>query len=220
MQAFEELHVYEEAERRSAAMNMAIDEALLETATAPTLRFYGWARPSLSFGYFGAFADVAHELAVRDIVRRWTGGGIVLHETDLTYSVILPRRSGESPASSPAIYAQVHRAIERALSPHMRAELAPADAPKTSAACFANPVRADVVAGGKKIAGAAQRRTRTGLLHQGSIQLETWPAELRQAFAAALSTRVERREFSDALINRAAELAARKYSTAGWLRQR
>src|SRR5262249_46055918 len=72
---------------RSAAMNMAIDEALLESATIPTIRFYGWHSPALSFGYFGRFSDVAIYAADRDLVRRWTGGGIVLHGDDLTYSV-------------------------------------------------------------------------------------------------------------------------------------
>ncbi|HEV3410111.1 MAG TPA: hypothetical protein VG095_07445 [Chthoniobacterales bacterium] len=220
MPVFEELHVYEEAERRSAAMNMAIDEALFETATTPSLRFYGWARPSLSFGYFGAFADVADELATRDVVRRWTGGGIVLHGSDLTYSVILPRRASEPQASSPVTYSQIHGAIEHALSPHVRVELAPADAPKLSPSCFANPVRADVLADGRKIAGAAQRRTRAGLLHQGSIQLETLPTGFRQAFAAALSPRPEWRAFPERVIRRAGELAERKYATDAWLRQR
>ncbi|MDQ2919081.1 MAG: octanoyltransferase, partial [Verrucomicrobiota bacterium] len=86
----QELHVYHDREPRAAAINMALDEALFEYATVPLLRFYSWARPSLSFGYFGLFAEVADQIQERDIVRRWTGGGIVLHGTDLTYSVILP----------------------------------------------------------------------------------------------------------------------------------
>ena len=71
-------------------MNMAIDEALLESATIPTIRFYRWNSPALSFGYFGTFSDVAIYAAERDLVRRWTGGGIVLHGDDLTYSIIIP----------------------------------------------------------------------------------------------------------------------------------
>ena len=74
----------------SAAMNMAIDEALLESATVPSVRFYGWHSPALSFGYFGRFSDVAIYASERDLVRRWTGGGIVFHGDDITYSIALP----------------------------------------------------------------------------------------------------------------------------------
>ena len=87
---FDELDVYEDSERRNASLNMAIDEALLGSATKPTLRFYGWMRPSLSFGYFGRYDDAAREGGSRDLVRRWTGGGIVLHGNDLTYSLVIP----------------------------------------------------------------------------------------------------------------------------------
>ena len=71
-------------------MNMAIDEALLETAVVPSIRFYRWHSPALSFGYFGKFSDVAIYAAERDLVRRWTGGGIVFHGDDLTYSIVIP----------------------------------------------------------------------------------------------------------------------------------
>ena len=59
---FERLLVYDDRRGGRAALNMAIDEALARTgANVPTLRFYGWRRPALSFGYFGKFAEVAHE---------------------------------------------------------------------------------------------------------------------------------------------------------------
>ena len=220
MPLFRELHVYEEAEGRAAAMNMAMDEALLEYVTVPSIRFYGWARRSLSFGYFGAFADVEPQLATREIVRRWTGGGIVRHGTDVTYSVILPRREGEALPRSQFIYSRIHSAIADALSPQLQVEIAAADAPKVSAACFANPVAADVLVEGRKIAGAAQRRTRAGLLHQGSIQLEALAPSFKAAFAEALSRCVERCDYPAELLQRAQQLAQEKYGTDAWLRQR
>jgi lipoate-protein ligase A len=207
------LHVYDDAESHSTAMNMAIDEALLEFATAPSLRFYGWRQPSISFGYFSRYADVAHE--TRELVRRWTGGGIVPHGTDLTYSVILPARDGAKLPPSRVIYSEIHDAIRTALP--MSAALATRDAPKTSEACFANPVAADVLVNGEKIAGAAQRRTRAGLLHQGSIQISDLPPIFRDAFAAALSPRFEKKSFTPELLARARELAAQKYATDEWL---
>ena len=87
---FADLALHHGERLHSAAMNMSIDEALLETATIPTIRFYGWRSPALSFGYFGKFSDVAIYANERDLVRRWTGGGIVFHGDDLTYSIVIP----------------------------------------------------------------------------------------------------------------------------------
>ena len=214
------LHVYDDAEQRSAAMNMAIDEALFESADAPSIRFYGWRRPSLSFGYFGRHADVTSEEAQREIVRRWTGGGIVMHGSDLTYSVVLPARGSANVPPAREIYVHIHDAIRRALSSSAAAALAVADAPKLSDACFANPVVADVLVDGRKIAGAAQRRTRAGLLHQGSIQYVNLPPAFRDDFAAAICPTFQKKSFTSELLTRAEELAAQKYGTDDWLRRR
>jgi len=214
------LHVYDDRESKSAAMNMAVDEALLELVTVPSLRFYTWQRPSLSFGYFGFFGEVGEEAAHRDTVRRWTGGGTVLHGSDFTYSFILPvDRTRHLPASR-IIYSEVHEAIRQALSPYRRVELALRDALKSSDDCFANPVRADVLEGETKIAGAAQRRTRVGLLHQGSIQHIALPDSFAEAFARELCPHFTWRQFPPELPQRAHDLSAEKYGTAAWLRQR
>jgi lipoate-protein ligase A len=217
---FERLLVYEDRAPVSAAMNMAIDEALLEHGTCPALRFYGWRGPSLSFGYFGKFANIAPEIKDRDLVRRWTGGGSVLHDRDLTYSLITPASdlaSGEGPT---AIYAALHGAIRQALREDGReTELATATGPKISDACFANPVRDDLIFRGRKIAGAAQRRTRGGFLHQGSIQLPDLSKAFRDRFASALSKKIEHEEIPPQVVERAVELAVEKYGTGAWLRR-
>ena len=212
-----ELHVYRDADARSAPMNMAVDEALLEFARAPSLRFYGWRTPSLSFGYFGSFASVAEHQPHREIVRRWTGGGTVFHGSDLTYSLILP--AGNAPASR-AVYAAVHDAIRRALVGCVNVSLAASAAPKISDACFANPVEADVMADGRKIAGAAQRRTRAGLLHQGSIQLETLPQGFEPAFAAELCRSFQTRDLPLEVLDRARQTSLERYASAAWLHRR
>ncbi len=220
MHPLSELHVYDDREAHSAAGNMAVDEALLETVSAPSLRFYRWRRPSLSFGYFGSFADVASEESRREIVRRWTGGGIVLHGSDLTYSIILPSRDASFPQGPRAIYRQIHEAIREALSDQSNILLAAEDAPKVSEACFANPVIADLLADGRKIAGAAQRRTRAGLLHQGSIQYEALREDFQDAFAHALCPHFTRKLLTPELIARAGIISEQKYGTAQWLHQR
>src|SRR4051794_27418435 len=110
-----ELHLYDDLEPKPAALNMAVDEALLISATAPILRFYRWRGPALSFGYFGRLAEAEKQAGGREIVRRWTGGGIVLHADDLTYSIIVPRTHLSLLRSSLEVYSAVHEAMRRAL---------------------------------------------------------------------------------------------------------
>lgn len=220
MGVFATLDVYVSAEPFPAAMNMAIDEALLDTVEVPALRFYQWAQPSLSFGYFGSYADVAEEESRRDLVRRWTGGGIVFHGDDLTYSLALPGEVAAAFRSSRVIYSEVHNAIQQALGKSTGVTLATSAAPRISDACFANPVEDDVMLDGRKIAGAAQRRTRRGLLHQGSIQYGALPPAFRTGFARALCPAFQPRELSRTLLERADELAREKYATREWLHRR
>lgn len=215
---FERLILHDDRALASAAMNMAIDEALLDHSTLPVLRFYGWRRPSLSFGYFGKFADVAGETGRRDVVRRWTGGGSVRHGEDLTYSFVTPATDPASTRGPATIYAALHGAIRDALRREGRkTELAANAAPKISDACFANPVRDDVMFRGRKIAGAAQRRTRGGFLHQGSIQVPDLSETFRDRFAHALSAQIQSAAIPPQTLDRAAVLAAEKYGTDEWL---
>lgn len=221
MNIFEELYVYDDSEPRSAALNMAMDEALLEIAVSPTLRFYRWRGPALSFGYFGSYADVADQRDDREIVRRWTGGGIVPHGDDLTYSVIIPANHPLFARSSLAIYSDLHDAIRRALEANgVDAMLSTSVSPRVSENCFANAVRADVISEGRKIAGAAHRRSRAGLLHQGSIQRAELPHRFIDDFACMLCDQFEHRVLSQELIDRATMIARTKYGTAEWLMRR
>jgi lipoate-protein ligase A len=269
MSMFAALDVYYDAAAHSAAMNMAIDEALLDFATVPCVRFYRWHSPALSFGYFGRFSDVAAYAPARDLVRRWTGGGLVFHGEDLTYSIVIPAGDAVYGESSTVIYEKVHRALCDALNANgqravvtgrvdpgrvavaMRATVVPplrderrnsekGDLPfqivgrrtgdrrsLVSAVtnrryndCFANPVRADVLIDGRKVAGAAQRRTRHGLLQQGSIQGIDVGNTLAERFACALSGEHSERRVGQEILNRARELTLQKYRTHSWLRKR
>lgn len=221
MSIFATLEVYRDEMPRTAAMNMAIDEALLENAKVPSLRVYRWEHPALSFGYFGKFADVTDHGNERDLVRRWTGGGIVLHGADLTYSIIIPADAAAFAHSTMSIYEKVHEAIRAALvASGNGAELAKEQSAKISESCFANPVRADVLLNGHKIAGAAQRRTRAGLLQQGSIQHVDLAEDFADRFAAQLASDCDYRQLNGAVIKRANEIAAQKYGTDTWLRRR
>jgi lipoate-protein ligase A len=225
---FTALDVYHDSTLRSAATNMAIDEALLEAVTIPSIRFYRWNSPALSFGYFGKFADVADYATERDLVRRWTGGGIVFHGDDLTYSIVIPASDPIFGESSRSIYEKIHRALCNALiATGQRALVAEVVDPGAGVSdasyngqCFANPVRADVMVNGRKVAGAAHRRTRTGLLHQGSIQRVDLANDLAERFAGELADVYDERSVTTQIVERAREIAQQKYDMQNWLQRR
>jgi lipoate-protein ligase A len=224
------LAVYNDVAPHFAAMNMAIDQALLERATTPCIRFFSWQSPALSFGYFAKFAHVVSYAGKRDLVRRWTGGGIVFHGDDLTYSIVIPASDPSFRESSMTIYERVHRALAHAIG--ARASVAEGVDPGGTVValqaavttkgynCFANPVHADVMMDGRKIAGAAQRRTHRGLLHQVSIQGIATKTDLAQKFAPALSANCSEFKINEEILKRARELAQGKYGTDSWLRKR
>jgi len=195
----------------SPARNMAVDEALLREVREPVLRIYEWDVPAVSLGYFQP-AALAGE---RPFVRRYTGGGLVDHAHDATYTIVLPRAHPWMELSMPESYCLVHQG-----------ELTPQPHAIESEACFAKPVRHDIVAGAQKLSGAAQRRTREGLLHQGSILLPD-PArntDLRHAFAQAFAARLEipisPGDLTPPESARAINLERDRYATDAWNRMR
>ena len=195
---------------------MAIDEALLFSIEKPTLRFYRWKAPAVSFGYFGRVADAAKFAAGREIVRRWTGGGIVPHGEDLTYSIMIPALCAAFAKGSRVLYGFTHAALSSSLNQQgFASALTPTKSQKVSEACFANPVTSDVMLGGVKIAGAAHRRTKTGLLHQGSVQLRLEPS-FCESFASAVAQRQNTIELAERTQAAAREIAKHKYSTLAW----
>jgi lipoate-protein ligase A len=152
----------------SPARNMAIDEALLREVREPVLRLYEWNVPAVSLGYFQP-AALAGE---RPFVRRYTGGGLVDHAHDVTYTIVLPRTHPWMELSMPDSYRIIHEGVHAVLSAcGIANELTPSAHAVESDACFAKPVKFDIVSTAGKLSGAAQRRTREGLLHQGSILL-------------------------------------------------
>lgn len=208
----------------SPARNMAVDEALLREIRDPVLRLYEWSEPAVSLGYFQQAALVQ---AGRPFIRRYTGGGLVDHAHDLTYTVVLPREHPWMRLSAPESYAMIHRGVQAVLTAcGISAELTPEAAALESEACFQKPVRFDIVAGGQKLSGAAQRRTREGMLHQGSILLVD-PArneEVRRAFARAFAEHLgldfAAGELTAAEAGRAGDLERDRYGTEAWNKMR
>ncbi len=162
------------------AWNMAIDEALMESVragAAPALRFYGWSPPCLSFGRNQPAAgrydrDRLREMGV-DVVRRATGGRAVLHDEELTYSVVLRDRALGGPRRA---YELVNRVLAAALDELGAAVTVQAHdgraAPVPSTVpCFAEPVPGEILVAGRKLVGSAQARKHGVLLQHGSIPL-------------------------------------------------
>lgn len=161
------------------AWNMAVDEALLATAAQGgplTLRCYRWETPTLSLGYFQQAAERARHLASRrcPLIRRASGGGAIVHDREWTYSLAVPDRRGTAAAE---LYDEVHGAILKLLAHwQISAELAGEATRPTEFLCFQRRAVGDIVVGGFKIGGSAQRRLRAAVLQHGSVLYERSPA--------------------------------------------
>jgi lipoate-protein ligase A len=169
----------------SAAENMAHDFLLLQRYPHEAIarfRHYGWHRPAFTFGYSQKIAFVRSQLPPGehfDLCRRPTGGGIVDHRNDWTYALVIPRGHPLEEIRATTSYREVHEALATAL----RRQGVPAvtkqridpenggDASPGAGICFQRAEVFDVVHehSGEKIAGAAQKRNKRGLLFQGSV---------------------------------------------------
>jgi len=192
MGAMQPWHLIVEPAPLLGSWNMAVDEVFFrrtEEKPRTFLRFYQWERPTASLGYSQEAAKVvdtafcaAHGI---DIVRRMTGGKLVLHHREVTYSVA----SSDAAVFTETLresYQLISRALLKGLSiMGLAARLAETSPPayvKGTMPCFAFPARDEIEIGGKKIVGSAQKRTGARFLQHGSI-----PLEKDEALLAAVS---------------------------------
>lgn len=170
-------------------VNMAVDEALLEASAslgAPVLRTYGWSLPAATFGYFQRYDEIAALMSIRPLIRRPTGGGLVPHDADWTYSVVIPPGHARYRVSAETSYRLQHEWLRSAFAAvGVPTELAPCCDARGPGQCFIGAEKHDLMHRGLKIAGAAQRRNRLGLLIQGSVQPKSLEV-LRKAWEGAL----------------------------------
>ncbi|MFT5303613.1 MAG: lipoate-protein ligase A [Mariniblastus sp.] len=175
------------------AWNMAVDQAILETADQTgliTLRVYRWSQPTLSLGYFQSHKDRnLHSPSLDcDWVRRRTGGGAIMHDHELTYSLCVPSTHRWSNQNS-ELYRLVHRILIKIFAKQGAATTLYEDAaPATnhtakhglplpsidpqSFMCFQRRSPGDIVLDGYKIVGSAQRRLKNALLQHGSVLMK------------------------------------------------
>jgi lipoyl(octanoyl) transferase len=207
-----------------AALNMAIDEALLlGGGDCPLFRAYQWLQRPVSIGYFSSWEHASALYPDREIVRRWTGGGVVEHGADFTYSLLLPSDAGPPPNRD--LYREIHAAIAQTLlvmgsTGAVVAKGSEARAgTKMVAACFEKSVENDVEIDRVKVAGAAIRRLRTGVILQGSIQRVSVGSGFASQLAQTLSRTVEKRMLSTVTTSIAERIANVKYGTESWTRR-
>ena len=161
--------------------NMAVDESLLDSFSDGDCccwRFYGWREPTLSLGYFQAYADrQRHPPSLQcPIVRRPSGGGAIVHDVELTYSLVATAASRLAQQRN-QLYTAVHTTLIEALAElgvggaslfGRAASFSPGRGPFL---CFQRRSPGDVVYGELKLAGSAQRRRRGAVLQHGSVLL-------------------------------------------------
>lgn len=157
--------------------------AQLSDSSQPILHFYEWDRDCLSYGYFIHPSDHLDLSALQayqiEMVRRPTGGGIIFHLTDFAFSVLIPSCHPRFSLNTLENYAWVNNLVLQAIAPLLHSLESPSlhknEASGISQSncsfCMGRPTQFDIVIQNKKIGGAAQRRTRQGLLHQGTLSL-------------------------------------------------
>jgi len=241
---------------------MAVDEALLESATDGqcALRFYRWEEPTLSLGYFQEYADRQRHPASEHcpVVRRTSGGGAILHDIELTYSIAVPS-SHPLAINRLKFYQTVHAALiatlaqwgieatmfvspDRTLAEDTPSAPLPRPADRQPFLCFERRSPGDVLVGGVKVAGSAQRRCRGAVLQHGSVLLAQSAAapelkglkeltattvtaeELIQGWLAKLaeSLAITWRSggLSDRDLRRGIAMATEKHTSACWIKSR
>ncbi len=197
---------------------MALDQALFEqaaTSRIANIRFYSWNGTARTVGYFHRFQP-----GEARSIRRFTGGGVVDHGKDLTFVINLPLCT----SSTEALYSWIHQQIVEALaSENFTACLELHEKGSTGENCFAQPVTSDILDhNNAKIGGGAQRRSRSSVIHQGSLRL---PPALRNPEAGWIDTLVDKlAEHSQILSDDAKrqldkmadKLARERYETQQW----
>lgn len=159
------------------ALNMALDRAVQlareEGSAPPTLRLYRWSRPTVTLGRFQSAGDVsvsACEASGVDVVRRFTGGRAVLHDDEVTYSVVASTEDGV-PRGVAASYRHLSAALVSAYNLlGVDAQMSTGGAVSVSSpACYLLNTQADLSLGSSKLSGSAQVWAGSTVLQHGSF---------------------------------------------------
>jgi len=139
---------------------------LTQALPVPLFRFYSWAKPCFSYGYFQKMPEIHDGFPT---YRRMTGGGVVLHDQDLSFMLVYPRASS-IPWSVRRSYEAIHQVIQEALL-HFGISTERCNTEAQGMFCFQHPTIGDLLRNGEKVVGGAQRRMGNHLLHEGTLDL-------------------------------------------------
>jgi lipoate-protein ligase A len=215
---FSRLQLWEDSSPRTPAGQMACDEALLHFCEMPVLRVYRWTAPAVTFGYAQRLAAVDPLARRLPLMRRWSGGGMVFHGSDVTLALAIPSLEATASGSSRDIYSAIHAGLLPAIQKCLpNARLVLPEECCCGPVCFESPVAFDIIAGASKICGGALRRSKAGVLYQGSLHLPgAVPAEIANSLAAEVS-RFKKAASLQASIDM---LTSGKYANPAWLAMR
>ncbi len=225
-----------EFECLDAYANMAIDEAIFigreKLALPATLRFYDWRPAAVSIGYFQRMEDPSLQEYKRQklaIVRRFTGGGAILHTNEITYSLACPTNEFIAFNNIKKTQHLIHQAIILALrnlsiNAYLKRKQIKGPAPYF---CFVDPCKDDVVQDGQKIVGSAQRRKNGTFFQHGSIKtnsagrhekenIRTIIDSLILGFEKRFGIRLIPSQLSKEELKLSRQLRKVKYSTRNW----
>lgn len=238
----------------SGEMNMAIDQAILESTAASgktTLRFYRWTPATLSLGYFQKLGDRANHAASENcsVIRRASGGGAIVHDDELTYSICIASKGSIAKANS-NLYDTVHHAIRIALAEQgIEVELYETEEGSQIKAsksdpflCFERRAIGDIICDGAKVGGSAQRRLKNALIQHGSVLLsqssfapelpglkeqsgievncEALLERVTELLQSKLGYEFESGELTSEEISRARTIADEKFGSTEWIEKR
>ncbi|WP_435011650.1 lipoate--protein ligase family protein [Tundrisphaera lichenicola] len=232
---------------------MAVDEALLDSVAADpsraVVRCYSWSVPTLSLGYFQSTGEIDRDPRWRGVptIRRSTGGGALWHDDELTYAVVVP---STHPASRPSttLYRVIHGAIVgllRSIGVKAQARgpsILSGESIGRPFLCFGDRDEDDIVLGGAKIVGSAQRRRSGAVLQHGSLllgrskitpelvglreltsidlKLSYWIEALEKVLPDALGLSILPDRITPAEEQRAGELRGEVYENPTWMNRR
>ena len=216
---------------RGGAANMAIDDALLQQAAdiGCLLRFYRWSQPTVSVGYFQPHAAAVPAAKGCDVVRRPSGGGVVDHRADFTFSLVFCAEHPLFQVDRFDSYRRINHAVAAALRDlgvdcRLHGDDVPQTVDRRVMQCFVTPARFDVVGAVGKLCGGAQRRRSEGMLHQGSIVVslarDGLAAALFARFKELLGTDVEAQTSWPEVESLAATMVAEQYGNQAWTHRR
>jgi len=223
-----------------AYTNMAIDEAIFamreKLGLPATLRFYAWKPAAISIGYFQRIEDPSLNEYKRQkltMVRRFTGGGAILHRNEITYSLACSTHEFPTFRDITKTQQLVHEAIILGLQNlGINAELERKETKGPDPYfCFVRPSKYDVVEDERKIGGSAQRRRNRAFFQHGSILMDNkiTPKSGKQkkdrgkiinslilGFEKRLGIRLLPGQLTKEEVKLSQELKEIKYSTRNW----